>query len=168
MPKIDAISKKKKKKRKAELHGIERERERKGKEIRDRVEGRRSEGGGEWKRAQERKHCTLSANKPGFVVISFCRARVQPAQHTEENTERDPVFRQRESTQLRASCHGAYNTPSHSRIAVYKHDGGCMYVYMHTYVHTRIRVEWERRSDNRESGNGYLLRVVWLALLRPR
>lgn len=41
-----------------------------------------------WKRAQERKHCTLSANKPGFVVISFCRARVQPAQHTEENTER--------------------------------------------------------------------------------
>lgn len=31
--------------------------------------------------AQERKHCTLSANKPGFVVISFCGARVEPAQH---------------------------------------------------------------------------------------
>lgn len=33
--------------------------------------------------AQERKHCTLSANKPGFVVISSCGARVEPAQHTD-------------------------------------------------------------------------------------
>lgn len=44
--------------------------------------GGKTDGG-----AQERKHCTLSANKPGFVVISFCRARVQLAQHREENTE---------------------------------------------------------------------------------
>lgn len=32
---------------------------------------------GRRKRGQERKHSTLSANKPGFVVISFCGARVQ-------------------------------------------------------------------------------------------
>jgi len=37
-------------------------------------------------RAQERKHCTLSANKPGFVVISSCGARVEPAQHTDAHT----------------------------------------------------------------------------------
>jgi len=36
--------------------------------------------------AQERKHCTLSANKPGFVVISSCGARVEPAQHTDAYT----------------------------------------------------------------------------------
>lgn len=48
---------------------------------------RREEGGAAV--VHKNENIALSpANKPSFVVISFCRARVQPAQHTEENTER--------------------------------------------------------------------------------
>ena len=67
------------------------------------------------------------ANKPSFVVISFCRARVQPAQHTEENTERllsRLAYTNRHSAmRTRASmC-----TRTHT---AYKHK----YIYIHLYI----------------------------------
>lgn len=86
---------------------------------------------GRRKRGQERKHSTLSANKPGFVVISFCGARVQSRAH-------------RERPCMYTDIPPTRNTTSHTNATT-----------RDAYVRVRKRVGWSG-SDNRESGDGYL------------